>query len=281
MNNMRIVKWPFVLGFLITGLMAMSLHVFILLYAPPPIDHISVNGTLRYSIRLATIGGALIVALLSYDYWQDLKWPYRILFFTIFMLALTEELFRGPFMDILCGTPWREQLTYSLAIYLAYLSFSTLIFLGVPHIQAHKFKWLNYSILILIATCIDIAIRGIIHTLLAPTTMASAQQTSPASYGPNILLAAYVTFIEPTLAAFFLYNLIKKSLIGLSMAVKTFTVWGIFCLIHAGFFFMTQILYSDGHIFYRIFYYGQFLWEYLALSFGSVYCSDRWLIPQF
>ena len=90
-------------------------------------------------------------------------------------------------------------------------------------------------------------------------------------YGMNVLIPAYITYIEPTIASFVVFYLIKDRLLGLSTLTKGFILGGIIITLHAGIYSILQIIYSEGNIFYRTFYYGQFLWEYLALGFLTVY----------
>ena len=70
----------------------------------------------------------------------------------------------------------------------------------------------------------------IAHNVLEPLvalTSQSGPSTSHTPYGMNILIPAYITFIEPTVATFIVYTLIKDRLSEFSTILKGFIMGGI------------------------------------------------------
>jgi hypothetical protein len=67
------------------------------------------------------------------------------------------------------------------------------------------------------------------------------------------------------------FYLIRNSLSAFNTLMKGLIIGAILIIIHGGIYSMVQIACSERNILYRIFYYGQFLWEYFALSVLTAY----------
>jgi hypothetical protein len=204
---------------------------------------------------------------------------YRVILFAILMMALTEMLLRGLLMNIIVGNSWPSEILRSVPSYLKFFSLSLLICCLVPAIMRKKqFRFLRYAVFALIMTAILILIGKIAEATLAPLlaypSLAAASNISQVPYGINILIPAYITYLEPTIASFIVFYLIKNRLPVSNTLAKGLILGGIIMAIHAGIYSILQIVCSEGNIFYRIFYYGQFLWEYLVLGLLTVYSFD-------
>ncbi|MBS0350622.1 MAG: hypothetical protein JSR33_05435 [Proteobacteria bacterium] len=100
----------------------------------------------------------------------------------------------------------------------------------------------------------------------------------------NVLIPAYITFLEPVVATFVVFTLIRKKIFKVKILLQGLIVAVILIIIHGGLSSIIQIIFSKGNLFYRIFYYGQFLWEYLTLgiltSLSFVFFEETYLLPS-
>src|SRR5438045_4139557 len=85
---------------ILTGALALSVHVFIQYFHSPvfSIDP-KFNPIIDFTIEFATIIGAIIIYLLSREYWDHIKIFYRVISFAILLMALTQKLLRTLIMD--------------------------------------------------------------------------------------------------------------------------------------------------------------------------------------
>ena len=114
------------------------------------------------------------------------------------------------------------------------------------------------------------AAKVLLNPLFAATPQIALNAIQP-PYGLNILMPAYISYLEPAIASFIVFYIIKDKLISFSIFAKGIIFGAIIAAIHAGIYSIVQIVYSEGNLFYRIFYYGQFLWEYFALGMLTAY----------
>ena len=174
-------------------------------------------------------------------------------------------------MEIVTGVPWAYQMISAIPTYVSYLTLSLLIFIFMPIISRYnQFKFLIYIFYAVLVTAVVFLIRKLTNYFLSPL-LALVPQVDMAKlihppYGMNVMIPSYITFLEPTIACFILFYLIKNKLAAFNTLSKGLLTGGLLILIHGGIYSLVQIAYSDGNIFYRSFYYGQFLWEYLALG---------------
>jgi len=269
-------NYLYAVAIIFTALISVSTHVFILQYFSAPdlkIDPLF-NQIIYFVIKFCTVMASVMIYQLSKEHWTSIKFIPRAFLFTVLMLALTEQLFRGAIMQIIVGTPWQYQAWLAVPTYLAYLSLSLVICFWAQFKPRKKFGFLSYILLTFIATAIFILISKITHGAIAPILehLPNPPSSGPElPYGSKILIPAYMTYLEPAIASFVVFYLIEKNLPAYNAAIKGLFLGVIIILLHAGIYSLFQIACSTGNIFYRVFYYGQFLWEYLALGFFTAY----------
>lgn len=265
------------IAIILTSIISVSIHVFILQYFHAPEIEInsSLNPIIGIIIKFCTVITSIFIYLLSIQYWLSMKPIQRIILFALLIMALTESLFRSTIMNVLVGNSWQYQILQAIPTYLIFLSLSSFIcLLAALALIKKTYQPLRIMLFAILATILFILVGNGAKALLAPllpfipNTELNAIQPP---YGLNILIPAYVTYLEPTLASFILFYLIKEKLLPFNTLVKGLILGGIIAALHAGIYSIIQIVYSKGDLFYRIFYYGQFLWEYLALGILTAY----------
>ena len=264
----------------LTSIFSLSAHTLILQYFHAPELNIepNINQIGGLAIRFGTIIASIFIFLCSKEYWANLKLIWRVILFAILIMALTEGLFRNSIMQILVGTPLRYQILLTIPSYLGYLCLSLVVCILINSASKEKqFRFLRYIIIAVLATALIIWVRNLAQTSLLPLLMCMPQPDPYAiqsPYGMDILLPAYITFLEPTIASFFVFYLIRDKLLAFTTISKGLIMGGIIIAIHAGIYSIIQIICSEGNLLYRIFYYGQFLWEYLILGILTAHSFD-------
>lgn len=134
---------------------------------------------------------------------------------------------------------------------------------------------MKYSIFIILVTVIFFFVKKITTEILSPLLLL-VPQIDPSKlihppYGTNVMIPAYITFLEPTIASFIVFYFIKDTLLKFSRLGKGLLLGGVLIIIHGGIYSLIQIINSEGNILYGLFYYGQFLWEYLILGILTAY----------
>lgn len=178
--------------------------------------------------------------------------------------------------QIVTGVPWAYQILDTIPSYVGYLILSSLICLFIPIISRQKgLRVLKYIVFSILTTGLVFFAKKITTELISPLLALVPQidmsnLTHP-PYGMSIMVPAYITFIEPTVASFIVFYLIKDKLLGLHTLIKGLLMGGILIIIHGGIYSIVQIINSEGSLMYRLFYYGQFLWEYIALGILTAY----------
>jgi len=257
----------------LTGVISLSTHVFIIQNFQAPNFKINTQFELiiAYIIRWCTVIGALIIFIYSKKYWESISLFYRLILFALLIMALTEQLLRFSIMQIVIGYPWKSQGLLLISTYIGYIILSLLITFYIPIIsrtaKGKFFKYFEFSILV---TILVVIIKKIANSLTSPLiSLIPAVDISKVAhlpYGMKIIIPAYITYLEPVIASFVVFYLIEHKLKNFSTLSKGLIMGGLISLTHAGIFSIVQIINSDGDWIYRLFYYGQFLWEYFTLG---------------
>lgn len=269
---------PLSISIVLTSVIALSAHALILQYFNAPMLNISseLNQISSFVIRFATVIGAGIIYFLSREYWNKITPFYRVILFALLLMAMTESLFRSVVMNIVVGAPWAYQVLSTIPSYVGWLTLSLLACIYMPIIQrTNKLVLLQLIVFSALTVVIMFFIKKLANDLVEPL-LSLVPQIDMANfihipYGKNVLIPAYITFIEPTIASFILFYLIKNNLSAFNTLMKGLIMGGILVLVHAGIYSIVQIVFSEGNIFYRVFYYGQFLWEYITLGVLTAY----------
>jgi hypothetical protein len=176
-------------------------------------------------------------------------------------------------MNILVGQPWQYSLAMASSLYLSLLTLAMMICLLMPINKARS--TLGYSLIIIVITAAYLVISHYTHimssNLLTHTPPPQLKNAIQYPYGAAILIPAYISYIGPTIASFIIYSILKDRLLKFSALKNALILAALIMTMHAGMFSIVQMLYSQGNVLYRIFYYGQFLWEYAALGIFTAY----------
>lgn len=276
-KNYSLVFIPLLIAF--TGAIALSIHVLLIQYFERPAI-INVNPVFTqiagFVMKFGTVVGAMLIFRLSKKYWIKISPFFRIILFAILLMTLTEQLIRSPIMDIAIGIPLENTLLKAIPSYARFLTLSVLIcfFMNVIS-KNNKFVILKYVIFSASATLGVFFVKDITNHFLSVFFVLDPHinmtKISHPPYGKNIIIPAYITFLEPATATFFLISLVKDALAKFNTFRKGLIIGGILVITHAGFFSILEIACSEGNLLYRIFYYGQFVWEYIVLGILTAY----------
>lgn len=126
-----------------------------------------------YLISSKNICSGMVVAPMfiyacSKNYWKSINPVYRIILFTVLLMALTEQLLRSSIMNIIIGIPWEYQILSSIPSYANYLTISLVICLFMEMVMnAKHFKFLKYLLFAVIVTALLILINKFTHNAVA------------------------------------------------------------------------------------------------------------------
>jgi hypothetical protein len=217
---------------------------------------------------------AFFIFVIMHPYLKTCRFYARPLLLLCLLLASTGQLTRSWIMELVVGLPLIDAFASSAPNTIMYAFCSIGLCCGIPIFERHLRKPVfYYSAGIFLAVSgmflgalIGQWVSGYFVPFLPPLDTNTIIQPP---YGMNVLIPAYTTFIEPVLACFIIFHFLKDTL-------KNVTFWAqvaaLFVLISNGsLFHFLIIFYAEGNIFYRIFYYGQFVWEHLTLALLTVY----------
>ncbi len=272
------------LALLFTAISSMACHALIVqnFTAPHLVIPENINLITSIIMAIAFISTSILLFHLSNTFWKSLSLFRQVLFFSILILALTQH-FRGILMSIIVGVPWQRQLLLALPDFISLGLMSFIICYFSSKISKQKaYSWLIYTLFILITT-LSVFLTKELATMLIHPLMALAPEIiniAPLPYKINVLIPAYLSAIEPTLASFIIFYLIQDRFSQYNTLIKGLIMGSIIILLYAGIYSFIQIAYSQGNFLYRLFYYGQFLWEYIALGLLTAYFVNLLAKPR-
>ncbi len=197
------IRWSRLgLGFLLTAVCALSVHAVMLQVLGTPFPDLSVvTPPYRFAIRVAQTLALLV-------FWQYasrnvsrsflLQWGLLFLIFSM----LTESLFRDPFMAGYCTNAWVFAFISNIPKLLGIAIVCAIVAAAAPRL---RLAWQKIVAATIIAAFAMFALSPLIGMALAPL-MKSIASLAPQSewctlpYGPKVLVPAYLSFAEPTLA---------------------------------------------------------------------------------
>jgi hypothetical protein len=267
-----------------TGFISLSIHFVIYqhFHAPDIKINPSFDQIINFAIRFCTVVASVLIYVSSKKHWLDIHPVKRIILFAVLIMALTESLLRGTIMNLIVGNSWQNQFLLTISSYLKFFSLScVLCLLGNLNFKNNYLQWLYYLLLIFLATIIFYLIGNIAQKILVPLAAYLPNTENPIHppYGLNVLVPAYITYLEPTIASFILFYLVRDKIMTFNILIQGIIIGAIIALLHGGLYSVIQIIYSEGNFLYRGFYYGQFWWEYFVLGVLTAYSYDL-LIKQ-
>jgi hypothetical protein len=209
------VNWAkFAIGVFLSTVLSLSVHAVMLQEMNVPFPDLSVITTpYKFIIRIFSILGLLLFweladKRLSGSFVK--KWA--ILFFIDAML--TESLFRDPFMDGYCTNSIGFMLISNIPKLIAIAISCGLVVFTASRLNKVFFKFLAA---IAIAAVFMFAINPLLGAAWKPLMdkiayLAPTSEWCKLPYGPDVLIPAYISFIEPVLACLVMAILILNQL---------------------------------------------------------------------
>jgi hypothetical protein len=189
-------------GIVVTTVGALSVHSVMLqtLHVPFP-DLSAISSGYKFVIRvLATLGLLLFWQLSSQNLPRSFIKQSAIVF--LFSAMLTENLFRGPFMNAYCTNAWTFTFVASIQKLLS-MALAALMIVAATRRLPRFWQKLAGALAI---TAVTAFVLGPLIAKLIEPAMAALAHLAPQGewcalpYGANVLIPAYLTFLEPVLA---------------------------------------------------------------------------------
>jgi hypothetical protein len=192
------------LGILLTTIGALSVHAVMLQVLHVPFPDLSViAAAYKFAIRaMATLGLIIFWQLALQKLPRSLAKQWAILF--LMSTMLTENLFRAPFMDAYCTKAWTFIFVANISKLLTMAIAALMIVTVTPKLLR---LWQKVAGALLITALTVFVLGPLIDKAMAPVMAAIAGLAPSAEwctlpYGADVLIPAYITFLEPTLACF-------------------------------------------------------------------------------
>jgi hypothetical protein len=209
------VNWvKFGVGVVLSTVLSLSVHAVMLqkMNVPFP-DLLAITTPYKFVIRIFSVFGLLLFwGLADKKIGGSFVKKWTILFLIDAML--TESLFRGPFMDGYCTNAIGYMFVNNVPKLLAIAVTCGLVVYTAPKLNKALFKFLA-------ATAIAAIFMFILNPLIGAAwkpVMERISYLAPTSawcklpYGPDVLIPAYISFIEPVLACMTMAILILTQL---------------------------------------------------------------------
>jgi hypothetical protein len=189
-------------GILLTTICALSVHAVMLqaLHVEFP-DLSAISPAYKFVIRvLATLGLIIFWQFASRSLACSLFKKTTLLF--LFSTMLTENLFRGPFMDAYCTNAWTFIFVAHIPKLLTMAAAALMIAAATPRLPR---LWQQSAAALVITALTVFAVGPLFDKAMSPV-MAAIAGLAPTGewcalpYGANVLIPAYITFLEPVLA---------------------------------------------------------------------------------
>ncbi len=199
------IRWPrLVLGFFVTAVCALSVHAGMLQLLGIPFPDLSViTPPFKFLIKaVATLGLILLWQAAS----QNLRASFLKQWGVLFLIAsmLTENLFRGPFMQGYCTTAFLFAFVGNVPTLLTIALSSALVVAAAPRLPLLWQKVVGAAVITALAVFAASPLFGAVwgHVMQSISNLAPTGEWCTLPYGANVLAPAYLTFAEPTLACF-------------------------------------------------------------------------------
>lgn len=197
------VNWlKFTIGIVLSTILSLSIHAVMLQEMNVPFPDLSVITTpYKFIIRIFSILGLLLfwgLAAQKIDGSFAKKWA--ILFLIDAML--TESLFRSPFMDGYCTNSLGFMLINNIPKLLTIAITCGLVVFTAPKLNNVLYKFLAAIVL---AAAFMFAVNPLMAAAWRPVMekisyLAPTGEWCKLPYGPDVLIPAYISFVEPVLA---------------------------------------------------------------------------------
>jgi hypothetical protein len=192
------------IGILLTAICALSVHAIMLQALHVPFPNLSaIAPVYKFVIRVvATLGLICFWSLSSHNLPRSFVKRWALLF--LISTMLTENLVRAAFMDAYCTNAWTFIFVTHIPKVMTMALAALMIVLATPRLP-RIWQMLIGALLI---TAITVFAIGPVIDKAMTQVMAAIAGVAPTGewctlpYGANVLVPAYITFLEPTLGCF-------------------------------------------------------------------------------
>jgi hypothetical protein len=203
MNATRISIPKLIVGILLTGILSLSLHAFMLQQLGIPYPSVAIDAPLAKFISSSVLGvlGLIYLYELSLPALAKRSFAFRCGVIFVLGSALSEALFRGPFMEGYCS----DSLAYAFIANVPKMLSAALLAVLVVAVTPRLPKFWHKAIAAVVLGAISaFALKPLIAALskapLEALAFMSHAEWCELPYGANVLIPAYLSFIEPVLA---------------------------------------------------------------------------------
>ncbi|WP_426699884.1 hypothetical protein ACPPVV_10745 [Rhodanobacter sp. Col0626] len=197
------IRWPlFCFGMLLTAICALSVHTVMLQALGIPFPDLAVFTTpCRFAMRAVQILALLVFWRVASRHIRRSFFVQWGLLFLIFSM-LAEVLFRAPFMAGYCTNAWVFAFVSNIPTLLGIATMCAMVVAASPHLRR---PWQLLVAATIMAALATFAFSPLISMAFAPLMKAMASLAPQSEwctlpYGLNVLVPAYLSFAEPTLA---------------------------------------------------------------------------------
>lgn len=221
-----------ILGLLVTTVTALSVHALMLdrLHIPYPYHYPHEGWPVRPDAFVSILAALYLLPLLD-ERFQDLSLGRRCIMFFLLLATVKESLFRAAFMSIVNSTSVIYPVVQALPKLFNLAVTAVLVVVSAKYTRRQWAKWLGAFAI----SCFLFFIgQPLIELVFTPLLSHIAWMSGPSLYDPpydyHILIPAYLSFLEPVFASFFMTGLVWKRLppaSALRVAIVTFLVLGL------------------------------------------------------
>jgi hypothetical protein len=191
-----------ILGAILTGILGLSVHVFLLqgMHIPYPagFPHTGIGAWVNGA---SSVLGAVLVYSLASPGFHRRPFVVRVLALFLLLTMLQEMFFRGPIMDAVVTTAWRFSFLSNVPALLVWLVLSTVIVAIAPYLKHVALKVVASVVLY---AAVFLALRPLVMRyatpILAHFSSLAHDEVWGQPYGAHVLIPAYLTFAEPVIA---------------------------------------------------------------------------------
>ena len=222
------VRWLSVfVGLIITTITALSVHAFMLqgLHVPYPYSYPHQGWPVFPDAFVLTVAALYLLPMLD-ERFQELPLGHRCLMLFVLLATIKESLFRAAFMDIMNSNSIIYPVVQAIPKLLTLAITAACVVLSATRTKKQWNKWIGALV---ISAFVFFLCQPLIERFFNRLLASIAWMSGPSLYNPpydyHILIPAYLSFLEPAIASFFMVALVWRRLpAGSMLRVGAFTL---------------------------------------------------------
>ncbi len=286
-NRLQEVRWPrAVAGIVLSCMAGLSVHVIMLQVAhvPYPTGYPITGWPILCGVTLSAFA-LLWFCQLTADRLATLSFPTRVLLIAL-LASMLREAMRVTILDGVVTTAWRYSFVSDLPRFLVPFFLACLAVAAAPHLRGPAARLVGALSIGVITTYVFVPVlSSLLGHILQTIRYLSHDEIYRVPYGWHVEVPAYITFLEPTIAAFLLAALVLDRLSS-SLSVSTLQFAFLVMAINTS--LVRPLLYlpfSPFPVSLALLSMSQFFFEWLVLSVcialtWRVACSTTALLPD-